>query len=115
MAIARVGESMFTAKCPLRRDSLPILPCDCKDCDWYIYSAGNNNCFWVLCEHMVLGEERSFEEIASMLNIRVEEVINIYEQALGSIRRDPERMKAMEEILKAMTEQANEGSNSYES
>lgn len=50
-----------------------------------------------------------------MLNIRVEEVINIYEQALGSIRRDPERMKAMEEILKAMTEQANEGSNSYES
>lgn len=113
--IVRVGDSMFTAKCPLRRDSLPILPCDCKECDWYVYSAGNNNCFWVLCEHLVLGEEKSFEEIASMLNMEVDEVTTTYEQALGTIRRDPERMRALEEVLKAMTEQANEETNPYES
>lgn len=56
---------------------------------------------------MTFGEEKSFEEIAQILGISKEEAMNIYENALGKIRRDPERMNALEELLKEATKQAD--------
>jgi hypothetical protein len=75
-------------KCAKRRTTLPILPCDCAQCVWYISDINYNDCFWVLSEILNIhpGIRFTFEEIACMENIPVKEVLNLFESALKKIR-----------------------------
>jgi hypothetical protein len=80
----------FVQKCVLRRSTLPILPCDCNLCDWYIWSSGYNRCFWVLIQYLEVnpGLKFSFEEIAHLEGIPIEEVTRIYESAISKLRQE---------------------------
>ncbi len=85
-------------KCAKRRTLLPILPCDCEHCVWYIRDTNYNDCFWVLSELFNLrpGLRLTFDEIASLENLPVAEVISIFETALKKIReQDPEELNDM--------------------
>lgn len=80
---------MFIHKCPLRRETPPLLPCDCSECDWYIRNSGHNNCFWVLSYYLEQTEERlTREEVAALEGITVEEVLRIEEQALSKCGKE---------------------------
>lgn len=80
---------MFMQKCVLRRQTLPILPCDCKLCEWYILDSAYNNCFWVLATAFELqpGSKLTFEKIAELEGLTLEEVLQFYESAMGKIRK----------------------------
>lgn len=75
-------------RCAKRRTTLPILPCECSECVWYIRDINYNDCFWVLSE--ILGSRPglrfSFEEIAVMENSSVKEVLTLFDSALKKIR-----------------------------
>ncbi len=79
---------MLIEKCAKRRETLPVLPCDCEQCVWYIRDTNYNDCFWVLLEVFNLqpGFRLSFEEIAVLENIPLKEVLTIFETALKKIR-----------------------------
>jgi len=79
---------MLIERCACRRTNLPILPCDCDQCVWFIFDTGYNGCFWVLSEiiNSAPGMRFSFEEIASMENIPIKEVVTIFDSALKKIR-----------------------------
>lgn len=81
---------MFTAKCCLRRSTLPLLPCDCIQCEWHVSDSNFNNCFWFLAEfmHHNPGITMSFEQISKTVKLPLQEVINIFETALVKIRKE---------------------------
>jgi hypothetical protein len=79
---------MIHERCIIRRVTLPIFPCDKKDCDWYIRNSDCNNCFWILSEIFADGNLSGldFDEIAELEGIAVEEAYDIYETALAKCR-----------------------------
>jgi hypothetical protein len=79
---------MFIAKCALRREQLPLLPCECSRCDWYIYDDTYSCCFWVLAciLDITSGNTLSFEEIARLEGISLQETLTIYERAVSKLR-----------------------------
>lgn len=81
---------MFVQKCALRRETLPILPCDCTVCEWYIRDSSYNNCFWALAHAFEIqpGTKFSFEEIALLEGVTLNEVINAYESAINKLRKE---------------------------
>jgi hypothetical protein len=85
---------MFIQKCVLRRESIPILPCDCNECEWYISDSNYNHCFWVLAHYLDIqpGTKLSFEEIALLEGISQEEATKIFETALGKLRKESLRL-----------------------
>lgn len=88
----------FIEKCAKRRITLPILPCDCEQCVWYIRDIAYNDCFWVLSEVFCLrpGLRLTFDEIAALENLSVAEVLCIFEAALRKIReQDPDELNDM--------------------
>lgn len=85
---------MLVQKCVLRRETLPILPCDCSECEWYVDDPSYNNCFWALA-HLLdsqPGIRFSFEEIAKMEGITLEEVMKAYESAINKLRKDSRKI-----------------------
>lgn len=88
--LANAGSVMFLQKCVLRRETLPILPCDCADCEWYIYDSSFNNCFWALAHvfNTEPGTKFSFEEIALLEGVTLNEVIIAYETAINKLRKE---------------------------
>jgi len=85
---------MLVQKCVLRRETLPILPCDCSECEWYIDSSAYNNCFWALAHLLDAdpGIQFSFQEIASMEQIPLEEVTKVFESAIDKLRKDSRKI-----------------------
>jgi len=80
---------MLIQKCVLRRDRLPLLPCDCFECDWYIHDPTYNNCFWVLAEILTERPVKfTFSEIACLEGTSETSIIEIYEKALYKIRNE---------------------------
>ena len=79
---------MLIEKCVKRRTMLPILPCDCDQCVWFINDTAYNDCFWVLSDilHISPGMKFSVEEIAKLENIPVKEVVALLEGALKKLR-----------------------------
>jgi len=79
---------MLIERCARRRVSLPILPCDCDQCVWFIHDSSYNGCFWVLSEilNTTPGMRFSFEEIATMENIPIKEVVTLFDSALKKLR-----------------------------
>jgi hypothetical protein len=90
---------MFISKCGLRRQSLPLLPCECGQCEWYIDDANFNNCFWLLAEfmHYNPGVNLTFEQISKVVNLPLQEVIRIFEIALIKMRKESVKL-AKEDI-----------------
>lgn len=74
-------------RCVLRRSTLPALPCDCRKCDWFIHDTELKNCFWVLA-HMISEskQQMSFEDIAEIEGISVEEAKEAYTSAIKKWR-----------------------------
>jgi hypothetical protein len=87
--IANVGDKMFIQKCVLRRGALPVLPCDCAKCEWYINDSSYNSCFWVLAHYFdnKPGTKLSFQEIATLEGITEDEASSIFENAMNKVRR----------------------------
>jgi len=81
---------MFVQKCVLRRETLPILPCDCLACEWYIYDSAYNNCFWALAHVLDSrpGTKLSFEEIALLEGVTLHEIAIAYECAMNKLRKE---------------------------
>ena len=81
---------MFIQKCVLRRESLPILPCNCINCEWYIHDSSYNNCFWVLAHLLYTqpGTKLLFEEIARLEGVTLEDIMATYETAISKLRRE---------------------------
>jgi len=75
-------------RCAKRRTDLPILPCDCAQCVWYIRDISYNDCFWVLSAVLNLrpGLKFSFEEIAAMENVPVKDIVTLFDSALKKLR-----------------------------
>lgn len=73
-------------RCPLRKSTLPRLPCDCTSCSWYVNKLDKNNCFWCLADDFDMTGEMTVEEIAQIENISVEEVEKIIAGALSKLR-----------------------------
>ena len=86
--------SVFLQRCALRRTTIPILPCDCDLCDWYVHSSTYNRCFWVLACFLDTssGSRFSFEEISEMEGLAQEDVLKIYESAINKIRRESSQL-----------------------
>lgn len=78
----------FILRCALRREQLPVIACDCINCDWYIRDPQNKNCFWVLAAYIYdfPGNTLSIEEIAELEGISVEEVERLLENAIKKTR-----------------------------
>lgn len=89
---------MFVRKCALRRETLPILPCDCNLCDWYVSSSAYNRCFWVLAQFLDVnqGARLSFEEIAQLEGVSVEEAAQLFEVALRKLRNSSDSVKELD-------------------
>ncbi len=85
---------MLVQKCAIRRETLPILPCDVCDCEWYVKTTMYNNCFWVLATYLDVqsGFKFSFDEIAQLEGLTVEEVQQIYERGIDKLRQAPDRI-----------------------
>ena len=81
---------MLVQKCVLRRETLPILPCDCLACEWYVYDSSYNNCFWALAHALETtpGVKLSFEEIATLEGVTLNEIIIAYENAINKLRKE---------------------------
>lgn len=79
---------MLIEKCVKRRTALPILPCDCDQCVWFIHDTTYNDCFWVLSEFLNAcpGMRFSIEEIAVLENISIKEVVTLLDGALKKLR-----------------------------
>jgi hypothetical protein len=75
-------------RCAKRRTTLPVLPCDCCQCVWYIRDINYNDCFWVLSEILNFrpGLRFSFEEIATMENVSVKDIVTLFDSALKKLR-----------------------------
>jgi len=88
--LVNVGKQMFMRKCILRRETLPILPCDCTACEWYINDPIYNNCFWVLAHIFEInpGNKMSFDVIAILEGVTINEIITIYENAMNKLRKE---------------------------
>lgn len=91
---------MLLQKCALRRMSLPLLPCDCDLCDWYIRHSGYNCCFWVLayCLEEQPGVRFTLEQISEIEGISVEDATKLYESALFKLRQGPDSVAVLEAI-----------------
>jgi len=76
------------AKCAIRREALPILPCDCKDCEWFIIESIYNNCFWVFAHYLDTrpGTKLTFKEIAELEGVTRDEVVKSFENAIAKLR-----------------------------
>ncbi len=74
----------------LRRETLPILPCDCLICEWYVYDACYNNCFWALAHVFETqpGTKFSFEKIAILEGVTINEVMTAYDSAINKLRKE---------------------------
>jgi len=89
---------MFVHKCVLRRMTLPLLPCDCTVCDWYVCNSRYNRCFWVLAEQLEFtGAKLSFQEIAEIEGLSIEEITKIYESAIFKLRQGSNTLTKTEE------------------
>ena len=87
---------MISKYCLLRRFSLPLVPCDECNCDWFIREECYNNCFWLLAnifEEMPRG--LSVEEIAQLEDISTDEVevcldgaIRKYRASIGKLIKE---------------------------
>lgn len=76
----------FFKKCVLRNKQLPLLPCNCVDCDWYINKEVYNNCFWLLAETLNMHNSFSYTEIADIIGVTLSEVEDTCSCALTKIR-----------------------------
>jgi len=76
----------FFKKCVLRNDQLPLLPCNCVECDWYLDREIYNNCFWLLAETLHDHHSFSYTEIADIIGSTTEEIESICTGALTKIR-----------------------------
>ena len=65
---------------------MPILPCDCTECDWYIDREIYNNCFWLLAETLNSHQYLSYAEIADIMDVPADDVEVIFNTALSKIR-----------------------------
>jgi len=90
VGLVNAGRNMFVEKCVLRRETLPILPCDCVVCEWYVHDSSYNNCFWALAHVFEAqpGPKLSFEEIASLEGVTINEVMTAYESAINKLRKE---------------------------
>lgn len=86
--------SGIASRCPLRRVSLPVLPCDCTQCSWYVNDISYKNCFSVLSDYLheyyaTYGSPYSFEieDIAKLEGITEDEVSKIIDGSLGKLRK----------------------------
>lgn len=80
---------MIGGNCRLGYFDLPVLPCSCKDCAWFINDLDYSNCFWVVSSFMAdIDGWGSFsnEEIARLEGISLSEVDTIAEEAIRVIR-----------------------------
>lgn len=79
---------MFIDKCVLRRKTIPILPCDATQCEWWINDQTFNNCFWALAHYLedCPGTKFTFERIAEVEGIPLDDIIQAYESALHKLR-----------------------------
>jgi hypothetical protein len=78
----------ISCRCPLRREELPLLPCDCSQCSWAIKDTFYKNCFWVLAEQLLDNPQQlSIEDIAKLEGITPDEVNTIIEKAIHKMRK----------------------------
>lgn len=83
---------MIQDSCLLRKLTLPLLPCDENDCEWFVNEAHYNNCFWVLAEIFDdVPNGLSLAEIAKLEGISIEEVKLLLEQAVLKYRANIRR------------------------
>lgn len=75
--------------CPNKEKMLPCFPCSCKKCAWFVRETAYNNCFWVLM-HVFSKWQFSleFEEIARLEGLSVEEVEEIYNNAVIKLKNE---------------------------
>jgi len=83
---------MIQTSCILKRLNLPALPCQEGSCPWYVHGVDYNNCFWVLA-HALASFSRGLDndEIAQLEGISEEEVEEIIETALSTLRQEMKR------------------------
>jgi hypothetical protein len=80
---------MIGGNCRLGKTELPLLPCSCSDCPWFVDDIDYNFCFWIVSSFMGAVEGwggYSNEEIARMEHIQPEEVEEIVQAAVQTIR-----------------------------
>jgi hypothetical protein len=87
----------------MRRDSKPVIKCDCQNCDWYVHDSNHKNCFWVLSEDLQ-DNPMSVEEIAQIEGISVEEVEKITNEALMKLRNNPDARDMLQKMRESYTE-----------
>jgi hypothetical protein len=75
--------------CLLKKLVLPCFPCSCRECDWFVHENEFNNCFWVIM-HLLSKYHYtfSFEEIAKLEDISIEEVEEIYNTACIKLKNE---------------------------
>lgn len=90
----------FISKCVLRRQTIPILPCDVHRCEWWIKDSSFNNCFWVLANYLedCPGTKFTFEHIAEVESLPLSDVISTYESALHKLRIGSRKIVKSESI-----------------
>jgi len=95
VGLVDAGRNMFVQRCVLRRETLPILPCDSTVCEWYIHDSSYNNCFWALAYVFETqpGTKFSFEEIAILEGVTLNEVIVAYESAINKLRKESRNIR----------------------
>lgn len=86
--------SSMASRCPNRLNHIPLMPCNLKECDWWLTDPDYNCCFWVLSNAMdtLKGNEFSVEEIAKLEGVTPEEVEYIIESSLTKIRLEQRPM-----------------------
>jgi len=79
---------MIKNNCQKNRISIPILPCAECTCPWYVKNVEFCNCFWMIADCITEFQvgEFSEEEIAEILDMPIEEVQQIIEEATKKIR-----------------------------
>ena len=76
----------FILKCAQRLPNLPRVVCSIKECPWYIHSASNKNCFWVLAQDMLLDPFcRTNAEIAELEGKTEEEINKLFHSATKKV------------------------------
>ena len=84
-----MGNGLIQRYCIERRETLPLMPCSCKVCPWYIHSTDYKNCFWYVADFIYTARgnnQFSIEEIAVMENTSVQEMKDMLELAVKNIR-----------------------------
>lgn len=80
---------MLQDACLVRRTTFPSIPCEEKECDWFLKETEFNNCFWVLSAAMVeCPKSFSVEEIAKLEGLSVEEAQNLIDEAVSKYREN---------------------------